>query len=354
VAAFSLVSRPRTGLRHFPAVFGYPPAHVATIRRGTALEAVIRGHVAVVDVHGALLGSAGDPEAATTLRSCVKPLQALPFVRRAAGAMGATDEEIAVACSSHSGEPVHVATVRTLLGRSGLREDALSCGPQLPFDEEAARALLVSGAPAGRIHNNCSGKHAAMLAACVASGWPVSGYAEEHHPLQVEIRQVMGGFAGVDLSRQPHGIDGCGLPTYELPLGALARMLAAATADHAFQRCQEAMAAHPHLVAGRGRFDTAVLATAGDAVTVKIGGSAVWVAVRRPGGPAMAIKLEAGDATALPAVALAALKALGWIDATAFAGSTLGPFVRPAVRNWEGTEVGSVTAEPGWLRGLSI
>lgn len=112
------------------------------------------------------------------------------------------------------------------------------------------------------------------------------------------------------------------------------------------------MAAQPYLVAGRGRFDTAVLEAAGAAVTVKVGGAAVWVALLRPAGPALAIKLEAGDATALPAVALAALGALGWIDGALLAGPLLTPFVSVALRNWEGLEVGATTAEPGWTEAL--
>jgi L-asparaginase II len=329
-----------------------PPAHLATTRRGAGLEAVVRGHVAVVDADGRLLGAAGDAEAPTTLRSCVKPLQALPFVRRAVAAIGAGDADIAVACASHQGEPVHVAAVRALLARAGLDEDALSCGAQLPADEPSARHLLASGGKPERIHNNCSGKHAAMLAACRASGYSLAGYAAYDHPLQAEIRGLMSGFAGTDLGDRSHGIDGCGLPTHELPLRAIARMFAAAATDPDVRRCQAAMAAHPYLVAGRGRFDTAVLEAAGEAVTVKVGGAAVWVALLRPAGPALAIKLEAGDATALPAVALAALRSLGWVDRATLAGPLLTPFVSVALRNWEGLEVGSTTAEPGWTEAL--
>ncbi len=312
----------------------------------------MRGHVAVVDAGGRLLGGAGDPDATTTLRSCVKPLQALPFVRRAVDAIGAGDAAIAVACASHQGEAVHVDTVRGLLQRAGVDEDALSCGPQLPADGETARELLASGGAPARVHNNCSGKRAAMLAACRVSEWPLAGYAAYDHPLQAEIRAVMSGFAGTDLAQRPHGIDGCGLPTHELPLRTMAGMFAAAAADPDVRRCQDAMAAFPYLVAGRGRFDTAVLEAAGGAVTVKVGGAAVWIAIRRPDGPVLAIKLEAGDPFAMPAVALAALTTLGWIDEAALAGPWLAPFRRVALRNWEGLEVGSSAPEAGWLDGL--
>lgn len=324
------------------------PAHLATTHRGDAREAVIRGHVAVVDAVGAVLGAVGDPAAPTTLRSCVKPLQALPFVRLAVEPTGATTAEIAVACASHNGEPTHVETVSALLARVGLDADALSCGPQLPYDEESAQQALVSGAGALRITNNCSGKHAAMLAACVVAGLPTSGYGMLEHPLQKEIRAIMSGYGGLDLDGQPYGIDGCGLPTHEVPLTFLARAFAAASSDPAFRRCQAAMAAHPHLVAGRNRFDTAALAAAGDRVTVKGGGAAVWAAVLRPGGPGLAIKLEAGEASAMPAVALAAMRTLGWLDEPTASGAELAPYARHELRNWAGTLVGSTDVEAGW------
>ena len=330
-----------------------PPTHLASTRRGTASEALVRGHVVVVDASGAVLASTGDPHAATTLRSCVKPLQALPFVRRAADAIGATPADIAIACASHRGEPVHVDAVRALLERAGVAEAELSCGPQPPSDPGAAWDLAASGGTPRRVHNNCSGKHAAMLAACRAAGWPLTGYAAGDHPLQVEIRGVMSALAGVDLAASPRGIDGCGLPTHELPLSAIARMFAAASGDHAFTRCQEAMASHPYLVAGRGGFDTAGLEALGGDVTVKVGGAAVWVAGRRPAGPALALKLEAGDDTALPPIALAALAALGWVDEAALASAPLAAHRRPVLRNWAGAEVGVTEVEPGWMAELT-
>jgi L-asparaginase II len=329
-----------------------PAAHLATIRRGTALEAVVRGHVAVVDSAGTVVGGAGDPGFVTTLRSCVKPLQALPFVRLAVDQLGASDAELAIACASHNGEPVHVEAVLRLLGRAGLGEAALSCGPQLPMDEDSARAILAAGQAPGRVHNMCSGKHAAMLVTCHTRGWSVEGYAEPGHPLQAEIRTIMGGLGDVDLDIVPVGIDGCGLPTHGVPLRVLARMFAAAAADDGFRRCQDAMATHPHLVAGRGRFDTALLAAAGQDLTAKGGGAAVWVAVHRPGGPAVAIKLEAGDQTALPAVALAALERLAWIGEAAIEDTGLAPYRHAVLRNWEGTEVGEITVATGWTEGL--
>lgn len=324
------------------------PVRLATVRRGTAIEAVVRGHAAVVGGDGRLVAAVGDAASTTTLRSCVKPIQALPFTGHGLDAIGAGDEELAVACASHNGEPRHVATVRRLLSLCGIGPEALSCGPQLPYDEESARQVLLSGGGGSAVHNNCSGKHAAMLATCVARGWPIHGYASAGHPLQVEISELLGRLAATDLATAPRGIDGCGLPTYGLPLHALARIFAAAPSEAGFRRCQEAMAGHPGLVAGRGRFDTALLGVAGAAITVKGGGAAVWVALRRGGGPALAIKLEAGEAAALPAVAMEALGTLGWLDARTLGDPRLAQFRQPVLRNWAGDAVGSISVDPGW------
>src|ERR1700730_4709299 len=151
-----------------------PPPLLSTVWRGNVAEAAIRGHAAVVDASGAVLGAIGDPEIVVPLRSCVKPIQAFPFVELAADPLGVTSEEVAVSCASHYGEDIHVATVRRLLARVRLDEASLACGPQLPVDPDSARRLLAAGMAPQRIHNNCSGKHAGMLAARGVAGSPAS------------------------------------------------------------------------------------------------------------------------------------------------------------------------------------
>ena len=191
-----------------------------------------------------------------------------------------------------------------------------------------------------------------MLAVCTVRGWPTAGYTAFDHPLQAEVRAGMSELGGIDLDTAPVGIDGCGLPTHGVELRVLARMVAAAATDPGFRRCADAMAAHPYLVAGRERFDTALLSVAGDRLTAKGGAAGVWVAVRRPGGPGLAIKLEAGEELAMPAVALAALARLGWVEPADLEDARLAGFVRPALRNWSGTVVGQIAVEPGWLDAL--
>ncbi len=328
------------------------PPVLATVFRGDVVEARIRGHVVVADAAGNPITFVGDPLSATTLRSCVKPLQALPFVQLAADKLGASVAEIAIACASHQGEDEHVATVRGLLAKAGVPEEALGCGPQLPSDEPTARRLLASGGVPLPIHNNCSGKHSAMLATCAVMGWPLDGYMDPGHPCQRAVTAAMSEQFDVDLSQAPHGIDGCGLTTYGTTLLALARAFAAASADPAFRRNQDAMAAHPFLVAGTGRFDTALLGAAGSRLTAKIGGAAVWAAVVRPDGPGIAIKLESGSFEAVPVVATAVLQRLGVLDPDL--PEALQPFARLPLRNWAGTIVGETGPEPNALSSLAF
>lgn len=325
------------------------PALLAEVWRGEVLEVVVRGHVAVVDRSGRLLASAGDPDATTPARSTVKPLQAQPLVSDGAlERFGLDDTAVAIACASHSAEPVHVQTVRALLHAAGVDESALACGAHWPLSEPAARALAAAGETPRPIHNNCSGKHAGMLAACAAAGWPLDGYIQPTHPLQVRIRALMARLSGVDLDAAPWGVDGCSLPTLGLPLRALARAFAAAVDLAGFVRCQSAMAAHPLLVGGTGRFDTDLLAAAGDRVTAKSGAAACWIGVGRPGGPAVAVKLEAGTGAHLPAVAIAALVAADLLPAELPA--ILRPHAAPPLTNWAGEVVGATRVTLGLSR----
>ena len=324
------------------------PTRLAAAWRGDGIEAVYRGHVAVVDASGQTLSRRGDPEILVHLRSCAKPLQALPFVAMAMAALGATEAELALACASHNGEDEHVATARSLLARAGVGEGELECGPQLPTDAPSARRLLAAGGVPLPIHNNCSGKHAAMLATCAVAGWPRLGYVRRDHPMQQAVTAVLGEFLGVDLDRARWGIDGCGLPTFAVPLASLARAYALSQdTDPRFRRCQGAMASHPFLVAGSNRFDTALLEACGARITAKIGGAALWVAVVRDGGPAVALKLESGAGEAIPPVAIAVLQQLGALDEALPA--QLQTYAEPVLANWAGTPVGRIEAGVGAL-----
>jgi L-asparaginase II len=217
---------------------------------------------------------------------------------------------LALAAASHSGEAFHVAGVREILAGAGLDEGALGCPPGLPLDERALRRLLREGGDANRVHMNCSGKHAAMLATCAAAGWPADGYLDPGHPLQREIRRTVEDLSGERVAAT--GVDGCGAPLLALSLTGLARAYAAmvrAGPGSAPRRVADSMRAHPDWTSGTNRPESALM-EAVPGLLLKSGAEGV-VAFALPDGHAAAVKIEDGAARALPAVTVALLRSLG-------------------------------------------
>ncbi|HUY54256.1 MAG TPA: asparaginase [Candidatus Nanopelagicaceae bacterium] len=313
--------------------------------RGPVEEAVIRGHVAVVDSEGALVAWAGNPRAVSSLRSSFKPFQATSFVESGtADALGLGDSSIAIAGASHHGEAAHLEAVRAILAAAGLPESALLCGVHLPSDPEAAAELLARGDQPSAIHNNCSGKHAAMLAVCAHRGWPLGTYLDRHHPLQEEIAARLGRNAGLDPAAIPYGIDGCGLPTFGLPIEDFARALShAAATDPAFRRCLDAMAAHPFLVAGTNAFDTVVMEAEGARLVVKSGAAGILAALAPDGSRAVVVKLESGSPLGLAQIAARAFELAGLLPEPL--PPRLEAHLAEPVRNWVGSAVGDIRAD---------
>ncbi|MBI4541319.1 MAG: asparaginase [Gemmatimonadetes bacterium] len=168
------------------------------VSRGATVESVHRVHVVVADAAGRIVAQAGDPQRVTFYRSAAKPLQMLPLVEDGVVArFGLTAEELAVCCASHGGEPAHVAAVSSVLAKLGLGAGALACGAQAPLHEASALALAARGEEPQPIHNNCSGKHAGMLALALAHGWPTSGYHQAGHPVQRRMRAEIARWSGV-------------------------------------------------------------------------------------------------------------------------------------------------------------
>jgi L-asparaginase II len=277
------------------------------------------------------LGDTADGEL-VFVRSAAKPLQALPAVR--AGVierLGLDDRHVAIACASHGGSPEHVARVAEILAACGLGVDDLACGPVPPRDPRAALAL--EGLPR-RIHHNCSGKHALGLALCVVEGWPTAGYLEASHPLQLAMAAAVAEALGVPAPAQ--AVDGCGMPTFYAPLGALAGAfgrLAGGGLGAEGTRIAGAMRAHPELVAYRGAIDTELMTAL--PVVAKIGAEAV-IAIGCSDGRGLAVKVADGALRALdPAAVWAVRSVLGLAD-----GDALAALAEPAVRNSRDAVVG--------------
>jgi L-asparaginase II len=308
--------------------------------RGELVESVHRGRVAVCDPRGRSIESAGDAEGYVYARSSAKPLQALPLVLSgAADALGLTDEELAVACASHNAEEPHLEAVRSILRKAGLSENELQNGTHPPLYPPAAARLARSGQEPARVHGNCSGKHAGMLAVCVHEGWETRGYRNPDHPLQLWIREIVSRFCGLKSWEIPRAGDGCGVPSFAVPLQGLATGFARlATGENladdlarAAERIRRAMREHPFMVAGTERLDTVVMR--GTDLVCKSGAEAVFCA-GSPEGWGLALKISDGASRAVHPAALAALGR----RATQVVGE---PTHRP-VRDLSGEEVGTV------------
>ena len=292
---------------------------LVTVTRGALDESVHRGAMAAVRPNGEAVFNIGDISTPHFTRSAIKALQAIPLVETgAAAAFGFDSRELALACASHSGEPEHVAGVRDMLAKCGLAEDALACGAQWPLGTEAARALVAAGERPRPIHNNCSGKHAGMLAVALHRGEKIRGYEHVDHPVQKSIAHVLTDLGGVELTQDLCGIDGCSVPTWALPLQAMAQSFAkfgtgAELAGERAAACRDLMAAcfaEPFYVAGKGRFCTDVMSQLPAPAFVKAGAEGVYCASLPESGLGLALKIDDGAKRAAEAAMVAALGAL--------------------------------------------
>jgi L-asparaginase II len=297
------------------------------------------------------VASYGDIDAPVYLRSAAKPFIAAEIVASgAADRFGFEEHELAVIAASHNGEPFHLEAVRSILGKIGLSVSALQCGAHPPNYEPAAAALAAAGEKPTALHNNCSGKHAGILALCLHVGAPVETYLEPANPAQQRILEFCARLTDEDSTRWPLGIDGCGIPVFATPLRnaavAFARLatlagLAAADAE-ALERVRAAMLAFPEYVAGTGRFDTALMSAAHGTIACKAGAEGVHGSALLRQELGLAAKVVDGTRRAAPPAVIATLKALGALDDGALA--SLGEFARPEVYNVAGRTVGHVEA----------
>jgi L-asparaginase II len=292
--------------------------------RGGIVESQHRGAVAVVDATGRVHTALGDIDRPVFPRSAVKLLQALPLVAGgAADALGLTDAELALACASHQGQAEHAATAAAMLARCGLDASALECGTHWPYDEAEQRALARRGEEPSALHNNCSGKHAGFVClGCHLAGRRgdaarafLTGYVGRQHPVMREVTAALAAATGFDPQRADHGIDGCSIPTWAIPLRALALGFARVAtgqglaAEHAAaaRRLRRAVAAAPQLVAGSGRFDTRVMAALGERLFCKVGAEGVYCAALPELGLGVAVKIDDGNNARACEVVMAAV-----------------------------------------------
>ncbi len=326
------------------------------VTRGPLVESRHRGSVSVVDSEGAAVLSIGDVDRRVFPRSAVKALQALPLLERGiADKYGLTDEEIALACASHSGEPDHVRVASSMLAKAGQDAGCLECGTHWPMGEVANRALAAEGGAPNALHNNCSGKHAGFICLACGTGEDPKGYVSAHHPVQRMVREALEDITGACHTMEKSGIDGCSIPTYAIPLPSLAFGFAKfgsgahlpSETKAAAERIRKAVAAHPFMVAGTGRFDTKLMEILKERVFVKVGAEGVYCASFPELGYGVALKADDGHVRAAEIMmAGLVLRFLPLNDQERIAVEAL---ARPVFKNWNGLEVGSMRATPALM-----
>ena len=324
------------------------PAFV-NVSRGGKLESAHAIDVAIADTRGTVVKAWGEVERAVFPRSAIKALQALPLVESgAADALSLGDRHLALACASHNGEPSHVEAASSMLAAAGLDQSALECGAHPPRLRRDREALRESGSRPQPLHNNCSGKHGGMLARAVHSQEPTKGYIQPAHPGQSRVAKVLEEVIGVPHDDRNRAIDGCSIPTYAVPLDALAVAFArfgvgegySGDRASAARRLRSACFAHPDMVAGSGRVCTAIMSALPGRAFVKTGAEGVYVAAFADLGLGLALKARDG-ATRAAEVALVAL-VMRTLELDPAAVPELAQMANPTLTNWNGLEVGAI------------
>ncbi len=293
--------------------------------RGETVESIHRGHFIVIDGEGKTIASAGDPTTVTFFRSAAKAFQAIPFITSgAADAFGYTEDEVALAVASHSGEKIHVEIAARMLEKAGLSESDLRCGTHRPFNETESHRMLAAGETPTQLHNNCSGKHTAMLAFAKHIGADIGTYDSMENRIQKRILRCVSDFTGTPENEIAIGIDGCAAPNFALTVAAMARSFANLIKPSGFpeptktacSRIVSAMLKYPELIGGTDRLDTILMKAANGAIISKVGADGVWLcgvlpSESWPSGLGIALKVEDGDDhRARPAVAVDILRQL--------------------------------------------
>lgn len=313
----------------------------------------------IADADGRILHVYGDWERGVFPRSSNKALQALALVESgAADAFGFEPRHLALACSSHNGEVFQTEAAGQMLAASGLSPVCLECGAQLPYHPRDHEALIRAGQAVTALHNNCSGKHAGFLAFAVHQGLPTDSYIHFGHPVQNEIAGILESVTGAAHGEDNYGIDGCSIPTYEIPLVDLAKALArfgvgmdkGAERSKAMLRLRDACLAHPEMVAGTGRFDTEIMQALGQRAFTKTGAEGVFTIAIPELGLGAALKCRDGTTRAAEVACAHLVESLleksesGLSEGEA---NALKRLTNPVLRNWNGFAVGQVMVVNG-------
>ena len=328
---------------------------LAEVIRGETVESIHLGHLIVVDGAGETVAGIGDSELVTYWRSAAKAFQAIPFITSgAADHFNFSEKEIALACASHNGEEMHTETCEQMLEKCGLNESDLLCGSHLPFDNETAKQMIKADERATQIHNNCSGKHSAMLAFAKYTNADLESYLSLENPIQKAILETVSIFTEVPKNEIKLGVDGCSAPNFAVSLRAMASAFAKLVNSpesfdenlkSACEKIVSAMTNFPEMIGGTGRLDTDIMQALKGKVICKVGAEGVWSAAILPcekwkKGLGIALKVEDGDdKRARPVVAVELLRQLGVLE-----NETLAELSPMPVNTRRGEKVGEVRA----------
>lgn len=329
------------------------------VRRGAITESRHRGHVVALEPNGSIVAYIGAPETVTFLRSSAKPFQTLPLlVSGAAERFGFTDQEVALACASHSGESVHTELAASMLRKIGLGPEALNCGVHEPFSLDVARELRSRGETPSVLQNNCSGKHAGMLALARHLGAPTDNYDGPENAVQKAIADVVSEFADIPVEDLAVATDGCGVPVFGITVKAMALAYARLVSPpakfdkptrDACQRIVRVMSSFPELIGGASeRLDTEIMRAAPGRLISKVGAEGVYTAgifpsVEWPQGLGLALKIEDGeDQRARPTVVIESLRQLNVLKDESL--EAVARYAFSPVRNQRGEVVGEIRA----------
>lgn len=326
------------------------PPVIIEVTRGDRVESRHAVDVIIADADGGMVAGHGDIDRAVFPRSSIKVLQALPLIESgAADKFGLTERHLALACASHNGEAFHTRAAGEMLDKADLSPKCLECGAQLPYHTRDQAQLLADGEAPRAIHNNCSGKHAGFLVFAAAEGIDVPGYVKFDHPVQRQVAETLEQLTGAPHGEGNHGIDGCSIPTYEIPLAALARAFAGfavangtagSSREKAMARLRDACLSHPEMVAGTGRFDSGFMAALGRRAFTKTGAEGVFVAALPERGIGFALKARDGSTRAAETACANLVQSL--LELSENETTRLRRFTNPRLKNWNGIEVGEI------------
>lgn len=314
--------------------------------RGGVVESRHRIHAAVVDAHDSLMAGAGDAARFTHWRSCAKPFQVMPLLQSGGfDDLHWGDDELALACASHGGEPEHVAIAERMLSALGLEEGDLACGPHEPLSTRGAKFLRDAGERPTRLHNNCSGKHAAMLAAAHTSGWPMYGYERPAHDVQRCCLASVARWTGLEPGDIGVAVDGCGVAEFAMPLENMARAYSrlareAEGGSGMPARVVGAMRTRPFLVGGSDRFDSMLIEETDGRIVSKIGAEGVHSAALLDRGIGVTVKVEDGSQRAQYPALVRLLQLLDALPEKLPA--RLEEYLKRQIRNTRGETVGEI------------